>query len=76
MRSFKVFSNTPTFEDDIPDGYEYAGVSLTYYSPYSFIPSKYILMRNLEDNVVVRGKEIYFGHPLFDLEDRTEHENI
>jgi len=33
-------------------------------------------MRNLEDNVVVRGKEIYFGHPLFDLEDRTEHENI
>ena len=76
MRSFKFFSNTPILEDDIPDGYEFAGVSLTYYSPYTFLASKYILMRNLESNVVVRGKEIYFGHPLFDLVDRPENENI
>lgn len=67
MKNFKFLSKIPTFEDEIPEGFEFAGVTPLLYSAFTFTPVRFILIRNLVTDTIERGVEINENHPLWDL---------
>ena len=71
MRNFKFFQKKQLERWNPDDNYMVIGVTPIMYNPYTFIPSKCIMYKNLTTNVIFKGEEINEGHPFWNHHNET-----
>ena len=71
MRNFKFFQKKQLEWHNPDDNYMVIGVTPIMYNPYTFIPSKCIMYKNLTTNVIFKGEEINEGHPFWNYHNET-----
>lgn len=68
VSDFKFFKDNKNYgnpSDYDLIGFEFVGVSPLLYNPYTFSPVKRILLRDITNGNIVKGDEIYEGHPMW-----------
>lgn len=73
MKPFKFFQKQNKRLNYHPLGeyYVVVGVTPIMYNPYTFIPSKCIMYRNVITNETIKGEEINEGHPYWNYHNET-----
>ena len=67
MIPFKFLHENYTVDlENIPSGFEFAGVSGIYYEPHTFRAYRFILIREIISEMVEKFKQINDTHPLWD----------
>ena len=72
IKNFKFLTKIPSYQDDIPEGFAFAGVTPTHYSPYTFTASKFILLRDRATNTIAKGQQIFEDHILWNYIDNEQ----
>lgn len=69
MKRFKFLSKSEYTEADVEyyetDEFEFVGVTPVMYSPITFEPTKFLLLRHRETGSVIKGNVIDEYHPLW-----------